>query len=285
MQYDVVRRRDPGLAARRSSSLKTSGPRSGTRRGSSARSRPRRSRYRPPVREPSTRSSTRSASTVHGSRGFLGPSSAIAVPWGAHRLRGTFGGTGHKRAEGQVRLAHLLAERHGVAATAIDMPGAGDRPEVAAEAKRREWMTIEDALADLWTEMIITETIADWKGAIAHLQVSPARRRAHSATGGCPAARCSGPARGERASDHGGRARPERRGADDDAARAERAVPSALHPQSRRRVRPLPRPASPSSPPSAAPTSGFTRSGGHGNIPLDEIEYCALFLAQALRIP
>ena len=32
---------------------------------------------------------------------------------------GTFGGTGHKRAEGQVRLAHLLAERHAIAATAI----------------------------------------------------------------------------------------------------------------------------------------------------------------------
>ena len=83
---------------------------------------------------------------------------------------GTFGGTGHKRAEGQVRLAELLAERHGVAAAAIDMPGAGDRPEAAAEAKRREGMSIEDALADLWTATSINETIADWKGAIAHVQ-------------------------------------------------------------------------------------------------------------------
>ena len=59
---------------------------------------------------------------------------------------GTFGGTGHKRAEGQVRLARLLVRRHGVAAAAIDMPGAGERPEAAAEAKRREGMSIEDAL-------------------------------------------------------------------------------------------------------------------------------------------
>jgi poly(3-hydroxybutyrate) depolymerase len=29
---------------------------------------------------------------------------------------GTFGGTGHKRAEGQVRLARLLSERHGAQA-------------------------------------------------------------------------------------------------------------------------------------------------------------------------
>ncbi len=83
---------------------------------------------------------------------------------------GTFGGTGHKRAEGQVRLAHLLAERHRVAAAAIDMPGAGDRPEAAAEAKRREGMSIEDALRDLWTAESIANTIADWKGAIAYLQ-------------------------------------------------------------------------------------------------------------------
>ena len=83
---------------------------------------------------------------------------------------GTFGGTGHKRAEGQVRLARLLAGRHGVAAAAIDMPGAGERPEAAAEARRREGMSIDDALRDLWTEESITNTIADWKGAIDYLQ-------------------------------------------------------------------------------------------------------------------
>jgi predicted esterase len=83
---------------------------------------------------------------------------------------GTFGGTGHKRAEGQVRLALLLAGRDGVAAAAIDMPGAGERPEAAAEAARREGMSIDDALRDLWTEESITNTIADWKGAIDYLQ-------------------------------------------------------------------------------------------------------------------
>jgi len=83
---------------------------------------------------------------------------------------GTFGGTGHKRAEGQVRLARLLSERHRVAALAIDMPGAGDRPEAAAEAKRREGMSIEDALRDLWTAESIANTIADWRGAVAFVQ-------------------------------------------------------------------------------------------------------------------
>jgi pimeloyl-ACP methyl ester carboxylesterase len=83
---------------------------------------------------------------------------------------GTFGGTGHKRAEGQVRLARLLAERHRVAAMAIDMPGAGDRPEAAAEAKRREGMSIEDALRDLWTAESIADTTADWRGAVAFVQ-------------------------------------------------------------------------------------------------------------------
>lgn len=83
---------------------------------------------------------------------------------------GTFGGTGHKKAEWQVTLAHRLAGDHGVAAAAIDMPGAGDRPEASAEAKRREGMSIEDALNDLWTEDSIANTIADWKATIAYLQ-------------------------------------------------------------------------------------------------------------------
>jgi hypothetical protein len=34
-------------------------------------------------------------------------------------------------------------------AAAIDMPGAGERPEAAAEARRREGMSIDDALRDL----------------------------------------------------------------------------------------------------------------------------------------
>jgi predicted esterase len=83
---------------------------------------------------------------------------------------GTFGGTGNKRAPSQVSLARELAGRHGVAAAAIDMPGAGERPEAAAEAKRREGMSIEDALRDLWTEESVANTVADWKAAIAYLQ-------------------------------------------------------------------------------------------------------------------
>jgi pimeloyl-ACP methyl ester carboxylesterase len=85
---------------------------------------------------------------------------------------GTFAGGGNKRAEGQVRLAELLAARHGVAAAAIDMPGAGDRPEAAREAERRSSMSIEDALRDLWTDESIDNTTADWQAAVAHVQES-----------------------------------------------------------------------------------------------------------------
>jgi pimeloyl-ACP methyl ester carboxylesterase len=83
---------------------------------------------------------------------------------------GTFGGTGNKRAPSQVSLGTALAGRHGLAAAAIDMPGAGDRPEAAAEAKRRDGMSIEAALRDLWTEESIANTVADWQAAIAYLQ-------------------------------------------------------------------------------------------------------------------
>jgi predicted esterase len=82
---------------------------------------------------------------------------------------GTLGGTGNRRAPSQVDLATTLVLRHGVAAAAIDMPGAGDRPEAAAEAKRREGMSVEDALRDLWTEESIANTVADWQAAIAYL--------------------------------------------------------------------------------------------------------------------
>ena len=50
------------------------------------------------------------------------------------------------------------------------MPGAGERPEAAAEAKRREGMSIEDALRDLWTDESVANTVADWQAAIAYLQ-------------------------------------------------------------------------------------------------------------------
>ena len=83
---------------------------------------------------------------------------------------GTLGGGGHKRAPSQVSLGMMLAGRHGVAAAAIDMPGAGDRPGAATDAKRREGMSVEDALRDLWTEESIANTVADWQAAIAYLQ-------------------------------------------------------------------------------------------------------------------
>ena len=78
------------------------------------------------------------------------------------------GGAGGRRGPAQVRLAGLLTDRHRVAALAIDMPGAGDRPDAATEAARRATMSIDDALRDVWTDAGITETIADWQAAIAH---------------------------------------------------------------------------------------------------------------------
>lgn len=199
---------------------------------------------------------------------------------------GTFGGTGHKRAEGQVRLAHLLAERHGVAATAIDMPGAGDRPEAAAEAKRREGMTIEDALADLWTETSITETIADWKGAIAHLQGELGLGDAPLGYWGLS----GGTMFGLPLVANEPRIRVAVLGLNG-------AVPMMMQhaPNVRCRVLYIHNLDDEFGPTETGLTLfgaiGSTDKrfhafpGGHGNIPLDEIEYCAFFLAQALRIP
>jgi dienelactone hydrolase len=81
---------------------------------------------------------------------------------------GSGAGAGGKRAAAIVRLAGLLTRHHGVAALAIDLPGAGERPEAPAEAVRRRDMTIDQALREVWTDASIRETIADWQAAVAH---------------------------------------------------------------------------------------------------------------------
>ena len=197
---------------------------------------------------------------------------------------GTFGGTGHKRAEGQVRLARLLSERHGVAAAAIDMPGAGDRPEAAAEAKRREGMSIEDALRDLWTEQSIRDTVADWKGAIGHLQgelgLGDAPIGYWGLSGGTmfglPLVACEPRITVAVLGLNG-------------------AVPMMMQhaPNVRCRVLYIHNLDDQFGPTETGlelfGALGTTDKrfhafpGGHGNIPLDEVEYCAFFLADALR--
>lgn len=82
---------------------------------------------------------------------------------------GGFGTDGHKRVDGIVRLATHLAAEHGVATVAIDQPGCGDREGAAEEQARRRKMTVEDAIASLWTDELVKEMIDDWRGTLDHL--------------------------------------------------------------------------------------------------------------------
>jgi len=85
---------------------------------------------------------------------------------------GTFGSHGHKGAPWMVDTAERYAA-FGLAAAAIDMPGCGDRPDAEEEAKRRQGMSIEQALAELWTDKAIDETIEDWQAALDFLEAEP----------------------------------------------------------------------------------------------------------------
>lgn len=82
---------------------------------------------------------------------------------------GGFGTSGHKRAEAIVQLATHLAREHGIATAAIDQPGCGDRDGAAEEQARRREMSVEDAIANLWTRDLVEEMIGDWKALLAHL--------------------------------------------------------------------------------------------------------------------
>ena len=85
---------------------------------------------------------------------------------------GGFGTEGHKRVDGIVRLATHLATEHGIATLAIDQPGCGDRPGAAEEQARRRQMSVEEAIANLWTEELVGEMSADWRAVLDHLERS-----------------------------------------------------------------------------------------------------------------
>ena len=82
---------------------------------------------------------------------------------------GGFGTDGHKRVDPIVRLATCLATAHGIATVAIDQPGCGDREGAAQEQARRRQMTVEEAIASLWTRELVEELIGDWKSTLDRL--------------------------------------------------------------------------------------------------------------------
>jgi len=84
---------------------------------------------------------------------------------------GGFGTAGHKRVDKIVELAAQLAD-YGIATAAIDQPGCGDRPGAAQEQARRRTLTIEEAIANLWTAELVEEMARDWQGTLDHLQAT-----------------------------------------------------------------------------------------------------------------
>jgi dienelactone hydrolase len=82
---------------------------------------------------------------------------------------GGFGTDGHKRVDSIVRLARRLATAHGIATLAIDQPGCGDRDGAAEEQARRRRMTVQEAVASLWTKDLVEEMIGDWHAMLDHL--------------------------------------------------------------------------------------------------------------------
>ncbi|GJM37493.1 MAG: hypothetical protein DHS20C19_08600 [Acidimicrobiales bacterium] len=85
---------------------------------------------------------------------------------------GGFGTAGHKRMESIIELATHLAETHGIATAAIDQPGCGDREGVEEEQARRRAMSVEEAVASLWTRELVEELIDDWKATLDHLHAT-----------------------------------------------------------------------------------------------------------------
>jgi dienelactone hydrolase len=85
---------------------------------------------------------------------------------------GGFGTDGHKRVDSIVALATHLATVHGIATAAIDQPGCGDREGAAEEQARRRQMTVEEAIASLWTRELVEELIGDWQATLDHLDTA-----------------------------------------------------------------------------------------------------------------
>jgi len=85
---------------------------------------------------------------------------------------GGFGTDGHKRVESIVHLATHLATTHGIATAAIDQPGCGDREGAKEEQARRRKMTVEEAVATLWTRSLVEELVGDWQATLDHLDAA-----------------------------------------------------------------------------------------------------------------
>ena len=83
---------------------------------------------------------------------------------------GGFGFGGSKRADGIISLAAMLARDFGVATVAIDQPGCGDRPGADDEQARRRGLSVDEAIADLWTDALVTEHGVEWRAAVDHVQ-------------------------------------------------------------------------------------------------------------------
>lgn len=105
--------------------------------------------------------------------GATGPTPLVLAGHG-----GGFGTDGHKRVESIVTFAHRLATEHGIATVAIDQPGCGDREGAAEEQARRRAMSVEEAIASLWTPSLIDEMSRDWKAVLDHLETDAGLGRA-----------------------------------------------------------------------------------------------------------
>lgn len=81
---------------------------------------------------------------------------------------GGFGTAGHKRTDRIVDLATRLGQL-GIATAAIDQPGCGDRVGAEQEQARRRTLTIDEAIAQLWTRELVEEMARDWQASLDHL--------------------------------------------------------------------------------------------------------------------
>jgi len=84
---------------------------------------------------------------------------------------GGFGTEGHKRVEAIVELAATLA-LHGIATMAIDQPGCGDRPGARQEQARRRELSVEQAIAQLWTRELVEGMARDWQACLDHARMT-----------------------------------------------------------------------------------------------------------------
>lgn len=98
----------------------------------------------------------------------VGPGVATPLVLAGHG--GGFGTNGHKRVDSIVALADHLATEHGIATLAIDQPGCGGREGAEAEQQRRRSLSVEEAIASLWTPELVQSMTDDWAAAAGHVR-------------------------------------------------------------------------------------------------------------------